>query len=140
MRIRWSSDVCSSDLLRRGRLRLEPDHAVVLFLELEEIIDREIERRPGRERGRVDIYRTEQKTGEARLARRVLDLRDPRVDEGPERGRDAGEAEADPPHERSEEHTSELQSLMRISYAVFCLKKKKKDKNTPHPSSHTQKS
>src|SRR3546814_10105740 len=31
---------------------------------------------------------------------------------------------------RSEEHTSELQSLMRISYAVFCLKKKKKNKNT----------
>src|SRR3546814_2652495 len=29
---------------------------------------------------------------------------------------------------RSEEHTSELQSLMRISYAVFCLKKKKVDK------------
>src|SRR3546814_2986554 len=29
-------------------------------------------------------------------------------------------------YERSEEHTSELQSLMRISYAVFCLKKKKK--------------
>src|SRR3546814_4771328 len=29
-------------------------------------------------------------------------------------------------HERSEEHTSELQSLMRISYAVFCLKKKNK--------------
>src|SRR3546814_3719599 len=29
---------------------------------------------------------------------------------------------------RSEEHTSELQSLMRISYAVFCLKKKKQDK------------
>src|SRR3546814_10257133 len=32
---------------------------------------------------------------------------------------------------RSEEHTSELQSLMRISYAVFCLKKKKH--HTPHP-------
>src|SRR3546814_9559598 len=32
--------------------------------------------------------------------------------------------------ERSEEHTSELQSLMRISYAVFCLKKKKKNKQT----------
>src|SRR3546814_7563254 len=29
---------------------------------------------------------------------------------------------------RSEDHTSELQSLMRISYAVFCLKKKKKEK------------
>src|SRR3546814_7552320 len=31
--------------------------------------------------------------------------------------------------ERSEEHTSELQSLMRISYAVFCLKKKKRQLN-----------
>src|SRR3546814_5512900 len=31
--------------------------------------------------------------------------------------------------QRSEEHTSELQSLMRISYAVFCLKKKKKNKH-----------
>src|SRR3546814_7071666 len=31
---------------------------------------------------------------------------------------------------RSEEHTSELQSLMRISYAVFCLKKKKKQSST----------
>src|SRR3546814_4940061 len=31
--------------------------------------------------------------------------------------------------ERSEEHTSELQSLMRISYAVFCLKKKNNKKN-----------
>src|SRR3546814_3960363 len=31
-----------------------------------------------------------------------------------------------PTRNRSEEHTSELQSLMRISYAVFCLKKKKK--------------
>src|SRR3546814_3187886 len=30
---------------------------------------------------------------------------------------------------RSEEHTSELQSLMRISYAVFCLKKKKNNEN-----------
>src|SRR3546814_2899686 len=30
---------------------------------------------------------------------------------------------------RSEEHTSELQSLMRISYAVFCLKKKKNNRN-----------
>src|SRR3546814_2308234 len=33
---------------------------------------------------------------------------------------------------RSEEHTSELQSLMRISYAVFCLKKKKKKYKSPH--------
>src|SRR3546814_3453074 len=43
---------------------------------------------------------------------------------------------------RSEEHTSELQSLMRISYAVFCLKKKKTQNNTNqqqliHVQSHT---
>src|SRR3546814_3661138 len=36
-----------------------------------------------------------------------------------------------PSASRSEEHTSELQSLMRISYAVFCLKKKNK-KHPPH--------
>src|SRR3546814_10547829 len=36
---------------------------------------------------------------------------------------------------RSEEHTSELQSLMRISYAVFCLKKKKEKPNTHHTKS-----
>src|SRR3546814_7076769 len=64
--------------------------------------------------------------------------------EGPGRGPAAGQAvcrlpgtderpaaadllQQRPPHlSRSEEHTSELQSLMRISYAVFCLKKKKK--------------
>src|SRR3546814_9051717 len=35
---------------------------------------------------------------------------------------------------RSEEHTSELQSLMRISYAVFCLKKKKNKQTTDNPT------
>src|SRR3546814_10793896 len=39
------------------------------------------------------------------------------------------------PRERSEEHTSELQSLMRISYAVFCLKKNKNTKSIhKHPT------
>src|SRR3546814_1280824 len=37
---------------------------------------------------------------------------------------------------RSEEHTSELQSLMRISYAVFCLKKNKHNKNSIHRHPH----
>src|SRR3546814_8483776 len=37
---------------------------------------------------------------------------------------------------RSEEHTSELQSLMRISYAVFCLKKKKKNINLQNKQQH----
>src|SRR3546814_4677373 len=58
--------------------------------------------------------------GEARLA-----------DQGAE-GVEAGEGDDDIMvggfEHRSEEHTSELQSLMRISYAVFCLKKKKKYK------------
>src|SRR3546814_7835631 len=43
-------------------------------------------------------------------------------------------------HERSEEHTSELQSLMRISYAVFCLKKKQltsKQLNSKHLNSRS---
>src|SRR3546814_4794978 len=40
-------------------------------------------------------------------------------------------------YRRSEEHTSELQSLMRISYAVFCLKKKK-PKHYTRPNTHTQ--
>src|SRR3546814_9005864 len=38
---------------------------------------------------------------------------------------------------RSEEHTSELQSLMRISYAVFCLKKKKYTKQRHHTTLQT---
>src|SRR3546814_2863700 len=48
------------------------------------------------------------------------------------RGQAAGESSDR--RNRSEEHTSELQSLMRISYAVFCLKKKKinKEHNTQH--------
>src|SRR3546814_4779898 len=42
------------------------------------------------------------------------------------------------PFPRSEEHTSELQSLMRISYAVFCLKKKKTNTNYHYtPTQHT---
>src|SRR3546814_2640427 len=39
---------------------------------------------------------------------------------------------------RSEEHTSELQSLMRISYAVFCLKKKKNKKYTQSTTTNKQ--
>src|SRR3546814_9736587 len=41
--------------------------------------------------------------------------------------------------ERSEEHTSELQSLMRISYAVFCLKKKNNNNNSNSPHTYSTK-
>src|SRR3546814_3466846 len=47
---------------------------------------------------------------------------------------EASAARGEPRAQRSEEHTSELQSLMRISYAVFCLKKK----NTQHKHTSTQ--
>src|SRR3546814_8180094 len=53
--------------------------------------------------------------------------------------RPGGQATTWWPRPRSEEHTSELQSLMRISYAVFCLKKKKK-KCEKHKIKRQQKS
>src|SRR3546814_2158575 len=46
-------------------------------------------------------------------------------------------SERDQKADRSEEHTSELQSLMRISYAVFCLKKKKKRQQPANNAVHT---
>src|SRR3546814_1228589 len=54
---------------------------------------------------------------------------DPRSDTGKARQRVRKSSEGEAGEEwRSEEHTSELQSLMRISYAVFCLKKKNNHK------------
>src|SRR3546814_1787604 len=51
----------------------------------------------------------------------------------------AGLPERHDREERSEEHTSELQSLMRISYAVFCLKKKKKTRSNIQNENHEHK-
>src|SRR3546814_19388510 len=64
--------------------------------------------------------------GEARLFMRFLKP----IPRCPQCAQDWTHQQADdfPAYVRSEEHTSELQSLMRISYAVFCLKKKKKIK------------
>src|SRR3546814_1559001 len=53
--------------------------------------------------------------------------RDHRLDEEEQEAADK-DRQHEQPAARSEEHTSELQSLMRISYAVFCLKKKTKQK------------
>src|SRR3546814_18350338 len=65
------------------------------------------------------------------LFRSLQDAGDHRVEKGIEH-RQPEHAIVPQPREvlepRSEEHTSELQSLMRISYAVFCLKKKKQNK------------
>src|SRR3546814_7321345 len=58
------------------------------------------------------------------LRGRTAEGTEPRGDDGPAARRAPGPGRTG--GARSEEHTSELQSLMRISYAVFCLKKKKK--------------
>src|SRR3546814_1589930 len=95
----WSSDVCSSDLrVRRLLFR---------SLRSQSALTHQLSRQPSRLQGRP--------IGDTRFVAFRLSHRWHRS------GRPKGDAE----RRRSEEHTSELQSLMRISYAVFCLKKKK---------------
>src|SRR3546814_3604690 len=98
----WSSDVCSSDLARRERAQRVGLFASAL----------------GDHAGIDDGGDHGHRAGDAA-----------RVGDGLHHTRRAGDAESG--NDRSEEHTSELQSLMRISYAVFCLKKKKKTSNIP---------
>src|SRR3546814_3331890 len=96
----WSSDVCSSDLLQllglSGRLLAAQRRAQDRPSAAQPAGGRPADRRAGGPgtKGKGKIFRSHARMG--RPARRS----------------------------RSEEHTSELQSLMRISYAVFCLKKK----------------
>src|SRR3546814_10803722 len=104
----WSSDVCSSDLQPLGGQRLEhlAQHRARHTETMQDLAFAGDFRS-----GRVDA-------GEDLGAQRAGDLivaRKRAFRISPELG-----------WRRSEEHTSELQSLMRISYAVFCLKKKKK--------------
>src|SRR3546814_1497213 len=98
----WSSDVCSSDLLG-------DDVGAVPVAALADRVDRVARRADQLADGTVRHFgMVLQNPGDA--VGLVLALADRGV------ARAAG---------RSEEHTSELPSLMRISYAVFCLKKKK---------------
>src|SRR3546814_9846806 len=130
MRIRdWSSDVCSSDLLRAGDERggevdgLFRDHRddQIAVDRLHDEIDQD--------RVETGIHSRRKADEDEQNAR---DDRADIGDEGEEAGeeshqrrhRDADRKAGEPGADRSEEHTSELQSLMRISYAVFCLKKK----------------
>src|SRR3546814_3050674 len=114
----WSSDVCSSDLAGNG----DDQHAGRLdrfwFAEpvdrFDQDINRNREQHEGVERGCQDL--------EALVAKGALIVGGLRSDpNGHQRDGQRGDIG------RSEEHTSELQSLMRISYAVFCLKKNKKN-------------
>src|SRR3546814_3933801 len=77
-----------------------------------------------RQQQQDDRHHLDRDLGQREVGRRQVDEAD-RDDEADDADHDEGEqAVAVEPHDRSEEHTSELQSLMRISYAVFCLKKK----------------
>src|SRR3546814_9262455 len=68
----------------------------------------------------------------ARMDRQLRAHRRRRLVAKPRAMADRGDLRRRPPaRPRSEEHTSELQSLMRISYAVFCLKKKKTTSYNP---------
>src|SRR3546814_2619709 len=125
MRIRdWSSDVCSSDCLVRSTLRLRPDRIIVGEVRGPEALDMIKAWNTGHPGGIATVHAN----GSAAALSRIESL--------------VQEAVATVPRTliadtidlivRSEEHTSELQSLMRISYAVFCLKKKKKQTQTKH--------
>src|SRR3546814_8571654 len=125
----WSSDVCSSDLGGEYLVHRQAAQRDTGIGETEQRHDAERDRYIQRmlqpvQRGkrRIRLPRClDDRNGESRQ-----DTGDRRMDPGqqdrePEQGK-AGEI--DRQRTRSEEHTSELQSLMRISYAVFCLKKK----------------
>src|SRR3546814_8443060 len=98
----WSSDVCSSDLIESAGLRLEL----------------RLGAHPAQDFLRIGQQR-EHRRGRRGYVRFAAN--------------DEGFLHRSPPElGRSEEHTSELQSLMRISYAVFCLKKKTTNKHMTH--------
>src|SRR3546814_1572442 len=122
----WSSDVCSSDLRqalehhdRRVRLHGEARDLAVDHVGGEPVGTGRVLPQVGRDLAPL-LRRTARAQREGRRDRAVLVRH--HLDR-PEH--------VDQRHEvRSEEHTSELQSLMRISYAVFCLKKKKMQTTT----------
>src|SRR3546814_7497230 len=132
----WSSDVCSSDLLRQ--------------LPIGRLVDRVTPQAKG---ARIDLYHDRvhaRRDGEIKpLAVALMRLRAGcgrkttiAVTLNNMFGDRAGFDDDAPVildhrrfRDRSEEHTSELQSLMRISYAVFCLKKK----NLQHKNNTTNK-
>src|SRR3546814_1804911 len=111
----WSSDVCSSDLARRARELVEHRRAV------DEVARREDQRRVARPEEDAPAAILGPPRGLAhRLAMGGEPLADQRFGDRGGFGAGARGGKVAQPG-RSEEHTSELQSLIRISYAVFCL-------------------
>src|SRR3546814_1322418 len=124
----WSSDVCSSDLqcgfahAVQRRIRKRPSRAAAANLAVSGVAG-----------GAGSIIRAPGSASPSRGGspgnRRC---REPAPDRttAPEPPDALRRGAGGRPRSRSEEHTSELQSLMRISYAVFCLKKKKEKQLT----------
>src|SRR3546814_4172248 len=104
----WSSDVCSSDLIQH----IAPEQADGAEARADAVHQRRVELR----HRRLAPHDHLQRLARDRHLQPV----------GDEAGHFPIESQR---MLRSEEHTSELQSLMRISYAVFCLKKKKSTKD-----------
>src|SRR3546814_9161692 len=107
----WSSDVCSSDLIRSISDQARIDE---VFMQVVNVFDHPALFGAGdthviNHRQVLDVLAQADPTGVRTHLQTIL---------------------------RSEEHTSELQSLMRISYAVFCLKKKIKYTPIIDPSDH----
>src|SRR3546814_10863586 len=113
----WSSDVCSSDLLWVGGVAVLAESVLRRAAGARADIGEPGLHVIGRA-GAIVVGPVAQRGGGEVAQRAVVDLGIRRGDAGRRVG------VADDGAERSEEHTSELQSLMRISYAVFCLKKK----------------
>src|SRR3546814_5769578 len=125
----WSSDVCSSDL------NVRPVEVEEFQIGTAETYDIVLE--PTGE-ARTIVAESMDRSGMAvaTLASRpgaraaVPALRDPPLLTMADMGMNHGSGGMDHGGGRSEEHTSELQSLMRISYAVFCLQKKNTHNHT----------
>src|SRR3546814_4782841 len=111
----WSSDVCSSDLAKT--LKKKSDERTMGAKSLSSVSAGAI---PPSYKRVIDTAPYLSKSEEYDLSVRWRDHGDKRA--------------AD--RIRSEEHTSELQSLMRISYAVFCLKKKQPEQKTTYTSNN----
>src|SRR3546814_2787556 len=105
----WSSDVCSSDLCPLLRRLGDGDGGAKLAL------SRRVRSRPAQPQPRGRVFHDGGGLRRVRQSARV----------------------ANGGHRRSEEHTSALQSLMRISYAVFCLNTKTPRHSTSQTSTNT---
>src|SRR3546814_4654656 len=102
----WSSDVCSSDLNLRQQVTLEDAQRVVRCIGVtRQLLHGQRIRFEQRRMWVLALQKAHQQLVEVPAVEDALT--------------------AEQQRRRSEEHTSELQSLMRISYAVFCLKKNK---------------